>query len=316
MRYVFYYCLVVCWLGILGLAVATQQETASPGDQPAVVESSDETASDETASDETAVRAAIQSYVDAFNAGDVDKLVGLWSPNGVYTSRTTGDATVGREAMSESFKEMFANQETAPKIAVATSSIDFVSPNVALERGVATITRPAGEIEETEYSVVYVKRDEAWLIDRVTEETPEPTHFQQLQVLENLIGDWVAEGEGFRLEISNQWTSKQNFIASQYKITEDEVESSGLQVIGWDAKDKKIKSWLFDSDGGVVTGIWNKRDDGWSVSSVATLGGGESGSFTGILRLKDDGTFSWEKVNQVVDDQLLPNIEEVVLKRQ
>ncbi len=94
--------------------------------------------------------------------------------------------------------------------------------------------------------------------------------------------------------------SKQNFIASQYKITEDAVESSGLQVIGWDAKDKKIKSWLFDSDGGVVTGTWNKRDDGWSVSSVATLGGGESGSFTGILRLKDDGSFSWEKINQVV----------------
>ena len=180
----------------------------------------------------------------------------------------------------------------------------------------ATITRPAGEIDETEYSVVYVKRDGTWLIDRVTEEEVEPTHYQQLKVLEGLIGDWAAEDEGFRIEISNQWTAKQNFIASQYKITEDQVESSGLQVIGWDAKDKQIKSWLFDSDGGVVTGTWNKRDDGWSVSSVATLGGGESGSFTGVLRLKDDGSFSWEKINQVVEGQLLPNIEEVVLNRQ
>ena len=37
---------------------------------------------------------------DAFNSRDVDKLVSLWSPNGVYTSRTTGEATVGREAMT------------------------------------------------------------------------------------------------------------------------------------------------------------------------------------------------------------------------
>ena len=311
MRYRIFSCLFLCWLGIFGLAAAAQEPANETKDQPAAIESSDE-----SASDEMAVRAAIQSYVDAFNSGDADRLASLWSPNGVYNSRTTGEATVGREAMTQSLKEMFANQETAPKIAVVTNSIDFVSPNVALERGMATITRPAGEIDETEYSVVYVKRDGAWLIDRVTEETPEPTHYQQLQVLETLIGDWVAEDEEFRIEISNQWTAKQNFIASQYKITEDGVESSGLQVIGWDAKDKKIKSWLFDSDGGVVTGTWNKRDDGWSVSSVATLGGGESGSFTGILRLKGDGSFSWEKINQVLDEQLLPNIEEVVLTRQ
>jgi uncharacterized protein (TIGR02246 family) len=321
MRYNLSKGLIVGWLCISGLTAAAQETVSQSTDQSVTEEPGNdiatvETSNDETTNDEAAVRVAIQSYVDAFNARDVDQLVGLWSPNGVCTSRTAGDATVGREALASSFKEVFDNPETAPKIAVVTDSIDFVSPNVALERGMAIVTQPTGEIDETQYSVVYVRYDGQWLIDRVTEEAVEPTHYQQLQVLEGLIGDWVGEDEGFRIEVSNQWTAKQNFIASQYKIVEDQVESSGLQVIGWDAKENKIKSWLFDSDGGVVTGTWNKRDDGWAVLSVATLGGGESGSFTGVLRLKDDGNYSWEKINQVVDGQLLPNIDEVVLNRQ
>ncbi len=307
MRYIFFPCLVVCWLCICGLAEAAQVEAVESSASPAVV----------VPNDEAAVKAAIQSYVDSYNARDVARLVALWSPDGVYMNRATGDATVGREAMALSFKEIFESNETAPTIAVETDSIDFVSPNVALERGSATVTHATGEVDRTEYSVVYVKRDGDWLIDRVNEEAVEPpTHYEQLRVLDGLIGDWVGEDEGYRIELSNQWTANQNFVASQYKIVEDEIEQSGLQVIGWDAKEKKIRSWLFDSDGGVVTGTWNKRDDGWSVSSVATLGGGESGSFTGILRLKDDGDFSWEKINQVVNDQLLPNTDEVVLKRQ
>lgn len=297
MRYKFFQCLIVFLLCVSGLTAAAQEASVE---------------SDET----EAVKSAIQAYVAAFNAGDVTKLVSLWSPEGVYASRTTGEETVGREAMTASLNELFENKETAPKLAVATNSIDLVSPNVALEKGTATVTRKTGEIEETDYNVVYVKRDGAWLIDRVTEEAVEPTHYEQLKVLDVLIGDWVAENEGFRIEISYQWTAKQNFIASQYKLVEGDVESSGLQVIGWDAKENKIRSWLFDSDGGVVTGTWNKRDIGWSVSSVATLGGGESGSYTGVLRMLDDGNFSWEKINQIVDDKLLPNIDEIVLTRQ
>jgi uncharacterized protein (TIGR02246 family) len=307
MRNQFYLCLIVGSFCISGLVATAQQAIVEPAADTAAVDSDDAT---------SVIKEAIQSYVAAFNARDVAKLVSLWSPEGVYASSTTGDETVGRDAMTASLNEMFKNAETAPTLSVDTLSIEFVSPNVAMERGTATVTRATGESSETDYSVVYVKRDGAWLIDRVTEEAVEPTHYDQLNVLEGFIGDWVGEGEGYRVEISNQWTAKQNFIASQFKLVEDEVESSGLQIIGWDEKEKMIRSWLFDSDGGVVTGTWTKRDDGWSISSVATLGGGESGSFTGILRLKDDGNLSWEKINQVVDGQLLPNIEEIVLNRQ
>ncbi len=264
------------------------------------------------------ITAAIESYVSAFNSRDVDLLVAHWSPNGVYSSRTTGETSVGREEMKANFQQIFEG-ESVPKIAVATESIEFVSPNVAVESGLATVTYSETEVVETDYRVVYVKRDDAWLIDRVTETEIilEESHRDELQVLEWLIGDWTMAGEGFRVEFSCQWTANENFISRTFKVfdEQDEVESSGLQIIGWDEKESRIRSWLFDSDGGVVEGVWSKRSDGWSVQSVATLADGGSGSFTSIFRPQSDGSFTWEKINQVLDGKLLPNIDELQVQR-
>ena len=119
------------------------------------------------------------------------------------------------------------------------------------------MTHAEDDIVESNYSVVYVKRDGAWLIDRVTEQEiiVKASHYEQLKDLEWLIGDWVAEGEGFRIEVSCQWTTQQNFISRTFKVyNDDELESSGLQVIGWDAKEK----------GGAAESEWNSRFDAYA----------------------------------------------------
>lgn len=55
------------------------------------------------------------------------------------------------------------------KLAVDVESIQFVSPNVAVEHGTASFLTPDAQPEETEYSAVYVRRDGKWLLDRVTD---------------------------------------------------------------------------------------------------------------------------------------------------
>jgi uncharacterized protein (TIGR02246 family) len=268
--------------------------------------------------DDTAkIEAAIQSYVTAFNARDVDVLVGHWSPDGVYISKSSGDQIIGREAMTQEFAAMFAG-EGVPKIAVVTDSIEFISPNVALERGNATVTHAEDDVVESTYSVVYVKRDGKWLIDRVTDDEAfeEISHYEKLQALEWLIGEWVDEGDGLTIEIAARWTKNQNYISRTYTVSRNgEAESSGLQVIGWDPKQKQIRSWLFDSSGAHVTGTWTERDGRWLVSSVATLADGSSGSFTSVFRPLEDGTYGWQKINRVVDGQLLPNIDETIVRK-
>ena len=263
------------------------------------------------------IQAAIESYVAAFNAKDVATLVELWSPDGVYISRSSGEQLVGREVMTKEFSEQFG-AETVPQLAVETESIDFVSPNVAIERGLATVTYGADEISETSYRVVYVKRDGKWLIDRVTEEsrTAADSHAEQLKELEWLIGDWVDVGEGVSIDMSCQWARNRNYISRKYQVhAEGLFSSSGLQIIGWDAAKQQICSWLFDSEGGFVKGTWTKSDDQWVVQSVATLADGAEGSFTSIFRPTDDGNYTWRKINRVVDGKLLPNLEEIVVQR-
>jgi uncharacterized protein (TIGR02246 family) len=307
---------MVLWLASASVSAIAQEATkeaeATVAEAP---ESEAEPAA--TQDDSVQISAASQAYLDAFNEQDVPKLVALWSPEGVYISRTSGDRIVGRKRLTEEFAQVFGG-ESKPKLSGSSESVEFISPNVALERGTATVTGPDDSVTQTSYRIVYVKRDGTWLIDRVTEdEIIVPlSNYQHLKDLEWMIGEWVDAGEGITIEMECSWTTNENFISRKYSVsTEDRVASSGLQVIGWYAKQQQIRSWLFDSDGGVITSEWTNGGDHWTVQSVATLNDGASGSFTSIFRPTDDGNYTWEKINRVLDGRLLPNINEIIVQR-
>jgi uncharacterized protein (TIGR02246 family) len=272
-----------------------------------------------------AIRAAIGSYVEAFNARAGQKLAEHWASEGVYISRakgTSGDRISGRAAIAKEFEAIFAS-ERVPQLAVETESIEFISPNVALERGVATIIHAEGKDAEkstsqSKYRVVYIRQAGKWLIDRVTEEEIEirASNYDKLKELEWIIGNWVDEGEGMTIETECSWTKNQNYISRKYSVSrEGQVEFSGLQIIGWDPKAKEIRSWLFDSGGGFVAGTWSQRKDQWIVQSVATFADGATGSYTSIFRPLDEGRYAWQKINRVVDGKIMPNIDEVIVSR-
>jgi uncharacterized protein (TIGR02246 family) len=299
------------------LPVAAQDDAVTTAQADTAVAAQDDSADAKLEQAEAEIRQAIQAYVDAFNAGQADRLAGLWSEDGVYIDRTSGERTEGRDAMAAQFKELFTDQADAPQLVVNTESIEFVSPRVALERGTAIVTR-GDEVTESAYTVVFVRDGDQWLMDRVSEESivSEPTHYENLRELEWLIGEWVDDDEQFTVSMTCDWTRKQNFISRTFSVSSDEgVQSSGLQIIGWDAKQQQIRSWLFDSDGGFITGTWTKRDDRWIVQSVATLADGSSGSFTSLFRPIDENSYAWQKINRVVDGSLLPNIDEVIIQR-
>jgi uncharacterized protein (TIGR02246 family) len=263
------------------------------------------------------IEAVVQSYETAFNQRDVEKLVSHWSPEGVYLSRVSGEQVVGHAAMTKEFSTMFAGGDV-PKLKLVTESIDLVSPNVALETGSVTVVHADQRVVTTGYRVVFVQRNSHWLIDRVSEEEIafQVSNYDYLQGLEWLIGDWVEQDAAAAIKISTQWTKNKNFISRTYTVTEgEETVSSGLQIIGWDAAEQQIRSWLFDSEGGVITGKWTQREDQWVVSSVAQLNNGLKGSFTSVFRPIADGKYGWQKVNRMIDGNLLPNVDEVIVVR-
>jgi len=266
-----------------------------------------------------AIKKAIKSYEDAFNSRDTKRLASHWSNEGVYTSQLTGDEIVGRDALEAEFSLLFAEAKES-KLELTTKSIELVSPNVAVEHGQATVLKPNQAPVKSGYSVVYVKREGKWLIDRVSDDedwSAAPTHYQQLKPLEWMIGDWVdQDGNGNTIKTNCKWTRNQNFIIRAFSATQAErLEITGMQFVGWDAHKNQIRSWVFDSDGGVAEGIWKLKGKNWIVNTTATLPDGKRASSTTILRPLDENSFGWQKTNRVVDGEILPNIDEVIIVR-
>jgi hypothetical protein len=150
-----------------------------------------------------------------------------------------------------------------------------------------------------------------------------PSNYEQLKELGWMIGTWVDEDDKARIETTCQWTKNQTFITRSFTVSiRDRVEISGMQIIGWDAAKKQIRSWVFDSDGGFGEGVWTKKENKdkketrWYVQTTGILNDGRKSSAVNVFTYVDADRFTWQSVNRAVDGELLPNVDEVVVVRQ
>jgi uncharacterized protein (TIGR02246 family) len=291
---------------------AVNPPAAKPGaGAPAAVAQPDE---------EAAVRAAGAAFLEAYNARDAKKLAALWSPEAIYSDPATGEEIVGRQAIEDTFADAFADKKDV-KLTADIGSIDFVSPNVAITRGIAHVIRPGEEPENSEFTSVRVKRDGQWLLDRVSEveldKTP-PSNYEHLKPLEWMIGSWHDDDDRPSVEIQTdcQWAKNKNFMTRSFAVAiGDRVNKSGMQIIGWDPVAKQIHSWVFDSDGGYAEGTWTQKDKKWFIQNTGTLIDGAKATSVNIVTSIDDNSYKWESVNREVNGELQPNVDPVLVVR-
>ena len=267
--------------------------------------------------DEAAIRKTAASYVEAFNKHDARALAELWSPDAVYLNRMTGEEVVGRAAIAEQFTALFKEQP-AIKLEVTVASIQFVSPNVAVEHGTAKLLAPNAEPEEFDYSAVDVKRDGKWLLDRVTdkEKAAAPSHYQQLKGLEWMVGKWTTAAENAEVDVECNWTKNQNFLTRAFKVSiGDDFDFSGMQVIGWDPGAKTIRSWTFDSNGTFAEATWEERGGRWFIRNRGVLPDGQPATMINVMKKVDDNSFTWQTIERTAGSELLPNIDEILIVR-
>lgn len=268
--------------------------------------------------DEAAIRKAAAAYAEAFNKHDAKALAEHWSPDAVYTNRTTGEEVVGQAAIGEQFSALFKEQPGL-KLEVTVASVQFVSPNVAIEQGTTKLLNPKSEPEEIEYSAVNVKRDGKWLLDRVTDKSKEEiqTHYEQLKTLEWMVGKWTNEAGDAEVELDCNWTKNKNFLTRSFKISiKDQIDFSGMQVIGWDPATKTIRSWTFDSNGTFAEATWEHRGKSWFVRNRGVLPDGRSATMINAMKPVDEKSFTWQTIERTAGGELLPNIDEILIVRQ
>jgi uncharacterized protein (TIGR02246 family) len=272
--------------------------------------------------DEATIRANAEKYVEAYNRRDSKTMASMWSPDAVYMDTSTGESVTGLDAIAKQLDFVFAGAEDA-KMKVTVDSIDFVSPNVAIERGVAEVSYSKHPTEKTEYTAVSVKRDGKWLLDRVTDtdaddkaNEPPPSNYEHLKELEWMIGSWVDVGDDATITTDCEWTKNRNYMTRAFAmVIGDNVDTSGMQIVGWDPVAKQIRSWVFDSDGAFSEGTWTHKDNKWFVQQKGTLVDGSVTTALNIITKLDDNSFTWQSTNRTVDGELQPNIDEVVVTR-
>jgi uncharacterized protein (TIGR02246 family) len=119
-----------------------------------------------SADEEAAIRSSAQAYAEAFNRADGAALAEYWSPEGTWNNPATGEKVTGRDGIRAGFVRLFEENKGA-RLEVEIQSVTLLSPDVAVEEGKAIVSLPGGAPSQSEYTVMHVKKGEAWFIDRV-----------------------------------------------------------------------------------------------------------------------------------------------------
>lgn len=263
------------------------------------------------------VRTVLRDYVEAFNQHDAAAVAAHWSANAVYVDRETGKRLEGREAIEADFAAIF---EASPDVRLVgeVSDISFVTGDVAIANGTATVYAGDGSVSLAEFSATFVSEEETWLLHTVHESDVSlpPTAYDALQPLAWMVGTWVDESEDVRVETNIRWASGGSFLIRAFSVSAGEdVVKEGTQVIGWDPRSNEIRSWSFDSDGSFGDGVWSLSGDRWMVRSTQTLADGSAASGTFVFAPVDNDTMTVQLIGHEVEGEPQPASEVVTIVR-
>jgi uncharacterized protein (TIGR02246 family) len=253
----------------------------------------------------------------AFNKGDAAGVAALWTADAVYVNED-GDRFEGRKSIQQEYEALFKNNPDV-RLQMEIDSIRLLNDVTAIEEGRAALSpQPPGAVRiMSRYTAVHVKQDGRWLMaeerDTRVELPPDSGH---LEDLDWLVGSWSAASKDVQVEVNCRWIQGQQFLSRTHAVTDSgEAVSGGLEIIGRDPSTGRITSWSFTSDGGHAVGIWAPHGNGWTVETVGVMRDGTPTSATYILSRKDNETLLWKSGGRMMGDALLPDGDEVTLKR-
>jgi len=266
--------------------------------------------------DEAAIRANVDQFVKAYNAGDAKAVAALFTPDG-QTLDKEGNETEGREAIAQTFAELFAG---TPKkqLEVFVESIRFLGSDLAVEVGTTKETPAPGEPPEYDrYTVLHVKRDGKWQMALARdEEGPPPTGHEQLRPLAWLIGEWIDDDGSSVVNSSCRWSEDRNFLLQEFDVQINGRDAMKIsQRIGWDPLAKQIHSWVFDSAGGFGESLWTRDGNNWVIKATAVRPDGTTASATNLLVPTGTDAYVWRSTDRIVGDELEPATEVKIIRK-
>jgi uncharacterized protein (TIGR02246 family) len=256
-----------------------------------------------------------RKYEEAYNKGDAKVLANAYAEDVDYIDQD-GVEVKGRDAVE---KLLAGNFQTNPgiKLEITIGDVKQLSPEVLVDRGIATVTPANSAVESTRYVAIHVKKGDEWQISQLTETAaPAPSASSQLQVLEWLVGSWEDKAGDQTVQTKINWAGDKNFLVRTFKVKgSDQGETDGWEIIGWDPERQQIRSWIFDSNGGFGESTWANDGERWLIQASNVLPNDDRSTAENVLTKVDDNQFTWESQNRTLNGDLQPSLDKIEVQR-
>src|SRR5438093_4211725 len=87
------------------------------------------------------------------------------------------------------------------------------------------------------------------------------------------------------------------------------------QRIGWDPLAKRIRSWVFDSEGGYGESDWTRDGNNWIIKATGVRPDGTTASATNVLTPTGPDGYVWKSTERIVADDRQPDTEVKVVRK-
>jgi uncharacterized protein (TIGR02246 family) len=271
----------------------------------------------DTPPDQATVIANDRAYEAAYAKGDANALADFFTEDAEYTAED-GRTFRGRAEITETIHAALLERKGG-NLAINMESVRALAPEVLLEKGATTVTANDGDVSESLYTAIHVKKDGKWKISQLIESAmPATTPHDRLAELGWLVGQWEEADQAADLSVDSEylWARGGNFITRNVNVKRaGQTTLEGWQIIGWDPIEERIRSWTFDSEGGFAEGWWTREGERWLVRETGvTPDGSRTGAENTITKLSPD-RLAWESNNRTLDGAPQPNIGRIDINR-
>lgn len=275
----------------------------------------------ETASqqpDAAGVQQAVAGYAKAVNDRNVAGVVAFFTDDAALFD-VDGNVTRGKAAIGEQFASGFS-QPSAYRLESTADSIRFLTRDVAQIEGTSKLSAPNEPSIINRFTALVVRKDNSWRVAEVRDLPPQAEDippYDRLKELEWMVGDWVDESGDATINSSIRWGDNKAFLVrNSSSQVGKEKSSSSLMILAWDPRTKQLRSWLFNSEGGLGEAVWTRSsDDQWVIKASGTLRDGSPTSATQIMTLNGKDSVTTSSLDRIIGGEVAPDIEEIVTVR-
>lgn len=261
--------------------------------------------------DQAAVRKRTGEFIKALAGGDAKEIAAFWTSSGEYMRGD--DLTIrGRSAIEKAYAEHLKKRPPGT-VELLSDSVRFLADDTAVEEGTFLVKRPnPAEQTRSRFTVLYVRVKGQWHFALLREFVQGPS----LQELAWLVGAWSFKSEHGDARAVYEWTENKKFLRCNFTISVEGRKATGFQVLALGPATDSIKSWTFESDGGLAEAVWARTEKGWTAKATGVTAEGEKVTATIRLTPTDEDSFTYEAVDRTIDGEKLPDVGPVKVTRE